>query len=223
MAQMNSNVTLNKAQLGREKESLASYRRYLPALDLKRQQLMAERNRARTARTELHEALRHAVEAAGAALPMLADKRVELDGLVTLDEAVITTQNVAGVRLPRVDEVRLNIAPYGIMTRPHWVDDVVRRLTEALRLKVECEVADQRVALLDQAVTRVTQRTNLFEKILIPQAEKNIRRIMVFIGDAERAAVVTAKIAKGKRENAQPRPAARSGAMRPRTGTEAGT
>jgi V/A-type H+-transporting ATPase subunit D len=49
-------------------------------------------------------------------------------------------------------------------------------------------------------VIKVTQRVNLFDKVLIPQAEANIRRILVYLGDAERAAVVGAKIAKGKRE-----------------------
>jgi V/A-type H+-transporting ATPase subunit D len=50
------------------------------------------------------------------------------------------------------------------------------------------------------AVRRITQRVNLFEKVLIPQTRENIRRINVYLGDAERAAVVGAKIAKRKRE-----------------------
>ncbi|MGQ3673450.1 V-type ATP synthase subunit D [Xanthobacter sp. TB0136] len=202
MAQTGSKITLSKSQLSREKESLATYRRYLPALDLKRQQLMAERNRARTLHARLQDELRQAVESAGANLPMLADKRVSLDALVTLESVDMGAQNVAGVRLPRVNALHIKVAPYGPMTRPHWVDSVVRRLTQAVRLKVECAVAERRLALLDQAVTRVTQRTNLFEKILIPQAEQNIRRILVFIGDTERAAVVSAKLAKAKRAGA---------------------
>ncbi|MGQ3676647.1 V-type ATP synthase subunit D [Xanthobacter sp. TB0139] len=198
MAQ-NSRVTLSKSQLSREKENLASYRRYLPALDLKRQQLMAERNRARIACADLEQAMHRAIEEAGATLPMMAEHRLDLKGLVTLEEVLIDMQNVAGVRLPQVRAVQVKVAPYGPMTRPHWVDALVRRLTEAVRLRAEMQVAERRMALLDKAVTRVTQRTNLFEKILIPQAEKNIRRIMVFIGDTERAAVVAAKLSKSKR------------------------
>ena len=52
----------------------------------------------------------------------------------------------------------------------------------------------------DAAVTKVTQRVNLFEKVLIPQARNNVRRIQIALGDVERAAVVTSKIAKRKRE-----------------------
>lgn len=196
---MVAQVTLSKSQLTREKEELSSYRRYLPALDLKRQQLMGERNKARAALAQHQRDARRAVEDAGAALPMLADRRIALDGLVKVKSVRMGVQNVAGVRLPVVEEIELDVAPYGFMTRPHWVDAVVRRLEAAIRLRLEARIAEDRVAILDKAVTRISQRTNLLEKILIPQAEKNIRRILVFLGDAERAGVVAAKLSKGKR------------------------
>lgn len=196
---MVAQVTLSKSQLTREKEELSSYRRYLPALDLKRQQLMGERNKARAALAQHQRDARRAVEDAGAALPMLADRRIALDGLVKVRSVRMGVQNVAGVRLPVVEEIELDVAPYGFMTRPHWVDAVVRRLETAIRLRLEARIAEDRVAILDKAVTRISQRTNLLEKILIPQAEKNIRRILVFLGDAERAGVVAAKLSKGKR------------------------
>ena len=98
----------------------------------------------------------------------------------------------------RTCEVR--IAPYSPLVRPHWVDAVAERLREAVRLRVELQVAERRIAALDAALTKVTQRVNLFEKVLTPEAKENIRRILVYLGDAERAAVVGAKLAKRKRE-----------------------
>ena len=191
-------IPLSKSQLTREKDNMASYRRYLPALDLKRQQLMAERNRERARLAELEARLAAMAGEVGAELPMLADRRVGLDGLVRLGAVKLGSQNVAGVRLPTVEEVEVLRAPYGRMVRPHWVDTAADRLAEAIRLRVEARVLERRVKLLDAAVVTITQRTNLFDKVLIPQATENIRRIMVYLGDAERAAVVRAKIAKGK-------------------------
>ena len=191
-------IPLSKSQLTREKDNMASYRRYLPALDLKRQQLMAERNRERARLAELEARLAAMAGEVGAELPMLADRRVGLDGLVRLGTVKLGSQNVAGVRLPTVEEVEVLRAPYGRMVRPHWVDTAADRLAEAIRLRVEVRVLEHRVKLLDAAVVTITQRTNLFDKVLIPQAAENIRRIMVYLGDAERAAVVSAKIAKGK-------------------------
>lgn len=196
-----SRIPLSKAQLAREKESLAASRRFLPALDLKRQQLMAERNKARVAAREARERFERAVIEAGATVPMLADRRIDLKGLVKVDAVRLGERNIAGVRVPVVEDVAVSIRPYGRFARPHWVDEVVRRLAEAARLRVEAEVAERAVELIDRAVTRTTQRVNLFDKILIPQAERNIRRILVALGDNERAAVVGAKLAKRKRHH----------------------
>jgi V/A-type H+-transporting ATPase subunit D len=193
-------VPLSKSQLAREKANLASYNRYLPALDLKRQQLMAERNRARQALASLREELKAQVETVGTDIPMLAERRIDLKGLARLESVRLGTQNVAGVRLPIVESVEVRIAPYSPLVRPHWVDAVAERLREAIRLRVELQVAERRIAALDAALTKVTQRVNLFEKVLTPEAKENIRRILVYLGDAERAAVVGAKLAKRKRE-----------------------
>jgi V/A-type H+/Na+-transporting ATPase subunit D len=51
-------------------------------------------------------------------------------------------------------------------------------------------------------VKKVTQRVNLFEKVLIPRTQAHIRKIQIFLGDAERAGVVTAKLAKAKQVEA---------------------
>jgi len=67
-----------------------------------------------------------------------------------------------------------------------------------LRLRVYRE----RVKRMKGAVRRVSQRVNLFEKVLIPNARSNIARIKIFLSDIERAAVVTSKIAKAKRAHA---------------------
>ena len=60
-------------------------------------------------------------------------------------------------------------------------------------------MAGERVARLNQQVRRITQRVNLFEKVLIPRARENIKRIHIGLGEQERSAVVRSKIAKKKR------------------------
>ncbi len=182
-------VPLSKSQLSKEKENLAVYERCLPTLDLKRQQLMGERQRARRAIVEIENRIAAAaVAAAGEAVPMLADRRVGLDGLVRLGAVRLGTRNVSGVRLPVVEHVEVIRAPYRPMVRPHWVDAVIERLAEAIRLKVEARVAADRLRLLEAAVAKVTRRMKLLDKLLIPQTQENIRRINVHLGDTEREA-----------------------------------
>ena len=195
-------LSLNKAQLARETADLAMYRRYLPSLDLKRKQLMATRNETRARMAEIEAQIRERIGTVGDEIPMLANTDIDLDGLVTLKTITLGERNIVGQRLPVLQDIDVEVAPYGYLLRPHWVDAVADRLTEVVRLKVEARIAHRQAELLDAAVTKVTQRVNLFEKVLIPKARANIRHIQIALGDMERSAVVTSKIAKKKREAA---------------------
>ena len=195
-------LNLNKAQLEKEKTNLAMYRRYLPALDLKRQQLTAERKKTEARIAELQSEIERRIEGIGAEIPMLAEKDVDLKGLATLKSVTLGEINVVGQRLPSLQGIEVEVAPYGYLARPHWVDLVAKRLEEVLKLRVEARVTRRQVTLLDTAVTKVTQRVNLFEKVLIPRTRGNIRRIDIALGDLERAAVVNSKIAKRKKAGA---------------------
>ncbi len=191
-------LSLSKTQLAKENTNLAMYRRYLPSLDLKRRQLTGERNKTQARIVEIEAQIERRVEKIGEEIPMLANQDIDLKGLTTLKAVKIGERNVVGLRLPSLVEIEVDVARYGYLLRPHWVDLVAERLKEVLRLRVEAQVTRRQVALLEAAVTKVTQRVNLFDKVLIPHARSNIRRIDIALGDRERSAVVNAKIAKHK-------------------------
>ncbi len=195
-------LSLSKTQLAKENTNLAMYRRYLPSLDLKRRQLTAERNKTQARIAEIEAQIERRVEKIGDEIPMLANKDIDLKGLATLKAVKIGERNVVGLRLPSLVEIEVDVARYGYLVWPHWVDLVAERLKEVLRLRVEAQVTQRQVALLDAAVTRVTQRVNLFDRVLIPHTRANIRRIDIALGDRERSAVVNSKIAKHKTQTA---------------------
>ncbi len=195
-------LSLSKTQLAKENTNLAMYRRYLPSLDLKRRQLTAERNKTQARIAEIEAQIERCVEKIGEEIPMLANKDIDLKGLATLKAVKIGERNVVGLRLPSLVEIEVDVARYGYLVRPHWVDLVAERLKEVLRLRVEAQVTQRQVALLDAAVARVTQRVNLFDRVLIPHTRANIRRIDIALGDRERSAVVNSKIAKHKTQTA---------------------
>jgi V/A-type H+-transporting ATPase subunit D len=191
-------LNLSKTQLAKENASLVMYRRYLPSLDLKRQQLTAERNKTQARIAEIEAKIAHRIEGIGEEIPMLADKDIDLTGLAILKTVKLGERNVVGQRLPILVDIEVAIARYSYLARPQWVDQVAERLKDVLRLQVEAQVTRRQVALLDAAATKVTQRVNLFDKVLIPHARANIRRIDIALGDLERSAVVNAKISKRK-------------------------
>lgn len=192
-------LQLNKSSLARETAQLRTYERFLPSLDLKRQQLMAERAKARLAVVALKDKVRALAAQVAANVPMLADADIDLDGLVRLTNYELGTENVVGTKLPVLTGMTVDVQPYSPMAKPHWVDDVARLLHDMLQVRLELGVAKERVALLDAAVTTITQRVNLFDKVLIPTSRANIKKIRIYLSDEEMASVVRSKISKRKR------------------------
>jgi V/A-type H+/Na+-transporting ATPase subunit D len=120
-------------------------------------------------------------------------------------EVRLAEENLIGTRLPRVEAIRVEVADYGLLSLPFWVDQVVSRLREALETQIRLQVARERIERLLEAERTVTQRFNLFEKVLIPRTRSTIRSIAIYLSDAERAAVVNSKLAKRKKERTQAR------------------
>ena len=194
-------LRLSKHTLSRRREELALYRRVLPSLDLKRRQLTLEHERARRALEAARAALERFEQAVGDSLPMLADQHVHVEGLLDVRAVVTGEENLLGVRLPRVERVEFERVPYARLAKPAWVDVVMDALEEAIRRRVQVSVAAQRTETLHAAMRRLTQRVNLFERVLIPGAEEDIKRIRIHLDDLEREAVVRSKIAKARQHD----------------------
>ena len=189
-------LVLSKSGLQKERENMRLYERVLPSLELKRMQLSAELKRARQALMDVQAETERRLQKVSLQLPMLADGEMDPAGLVHVESIDIQEENIVGVRLPRLVGVRCRIAEYAMLSRPHWVDMLVDQLERMVTQKALVQVTADRVRLLEQASRKVTQRTNLFEKILIPQAKGNIRKIRIYLADADRASVVRSKITK---------------------------
>jgi V/A-type H+-transporting ATPase subunit D len=192
-------LALNKSTLNHENQRLKSFRQFVPALDLKRKQILAARMKSRRELQQLQQDEREIGAQVAEQLPMLAKTRLDLNSLIRIERVERRVDNLVGIELPRVEAVQLDRAQYSRLAMPQWVDRAVELLGQMLELKVRQQVELVRLERLEAALQKTTQRLNLFDKVLIPRAESNIRRIRIALSDAERAGVVRAKIAKGKR------------------------
>ena len=191
-------LRLSKSALQQERSQLKLYESTLPSLDLKRRQLTVELAKARQTYVETQQAVESLETSIGQQLPMLANPDIEITGLVEMTDFELGEENVVGVRLPVLARIHCTVADYSLLAKPAWVDVLVERLRDVAELRTQVLVDAERVRILEYQEKRVTQRVNLFDKILIPTAKSNIQRIQIFLGDAERAAVVRSKIAKRK-------------------------
>jgi V/A-type H+-transporting ATPase subunit D len=191
-------IALSKSSLQQQRNRLHLFQRFLPSLELKRQQLTAEYRKAQQVLAEAERGAHHASHSLTALLPILGSSSMKLTGLVRLRRINVTEEDVLGLRLPTLRGAEFEVANYSLLATPFWIEALVACLKEVITYRIRLQVYRQRVTRMHAAVRRVTQRVNLFEKVLIPNAKQSIARIEIFLSDVERAAVVTSKIAKAK-------------------------
>lgn len=197
MAQGNSST---KAALGQRRQELALYRQVLPSLELKRQQLLADRHRELQCLEAAREQLAKLSREAGQRFPMLASAGASLAGIVRIERIETRERLVVGTSVPVLEEVHWSKVEYGLLATPHWFDEAIELIRRMARQRLEVSFALERIRRIDRAIRIVVQRINLFEQVLIPRAKSEIQRIRIVLSDAERAAVVRSKIFKLRHE-----------------------
>ena len=192
-------IKLTRPELKRQRESLTRYERYLPMLKLKQQRLQVmlrqvaqERHLAEDARKEIETTLRKYSS-------VMHDRAgVPLEEWSRPSEVQVDEKNVAGVTIPVLREVMFSQVRYSLFGTPPWVDRALADLRERNRRQAVIDILQRQEQLLRSELTRIIQRVNLFEKIMIPQAREAIRRIRIKLGDEMTDAVGRSKIAKKK-------------------------
>lgn len=188
---------LTKHELKRQKENLKRYKRFLPTLTAKKQQLQREIVRIAA---EVAERV-HAIQAVKADMEpwieLLAEE-VGLEELVKLKGIKTSVDNIAGVDIPLFRKADIEVEEYDLMTTPLWVDSAVEAIRKITELEAEIAIGKVQIHKLKEELVVTTQRVNLFEKVKIPEAMGAIRRITIHLGDMQTAGVVWARMAKKK-------------------------
>ncbi len=191
-------IKLTKNELKIQKDFLKMYRRYLPTLTLKKQQLQAEirtiEAKAKAVRKEREEL----EKGFSSWIAVFSEFDAFPDGIITVSNIRKGTGNIAGVAIPVYEGADFARADYDLYETPLWVDLAANHMEKAMSLDLEAEVLDEQVRLLEQELRSTSQRVNLFEKVKIPETEENIRKISIYLADQQVSAVVRSKISKRK-------------------------
>ncbi len=195
-------IRFTKGELKKQRDALKQYRRYLPTLQLKKQQLQMEilHQTLLAASKKAEDAVR--ITAAEEWAGLLSDENIDLRSWVMPVKTLATTRNVAGVELPVFGSCLFYQAEYDLFTIPQWIDRAIDNLRELFSGREEISVIEEGIERLKRELRVTTQRVNLFEKVKIPEAEEIIRRIKIYIGDQMANAVGRSKAAKRKIEAA---------------------
>ncbi len=194
-------IKLTKNELRAQQTRLNQLERYLPTLKLKKAMLQAEVNEARLEIRSCEEVFRQKRAWIESFSQLLTEKvGFDLAESAKIEQVVKRYENIAGVEVPYFEEAIFAPATYMLFETPPWVDAAVMATRELAIARAKVVVAEEKKAALEAELREVSIRVNLFEKILIPRAKTNIKKIKVFLGDQELAAVGQAKVAKGKIE-----------------------
>ena len=196
-------IKLTKNEQKLQKDRLKQYQRYLPTLQLKKQQLQAviTKTKADLEQKEVERA--QMIGDLDDWVAVFAENEIfaeskKLDHLVQPDTVICKNENIAGVTVPVFQELSFEEIQYDVADYPLWVDTAAVRLREIARLDALEKTLRRQVELLEQELRSTAQRVNLFEKVKIPEAKENIRVIGIYLGDQQTSAVVRGKIAKKK-------------------------
>ncbi len=191
-------IKLTKNELKVQKDALKMYRRYLPTLTLKKQQLQSEirtieakAKAVRKERENLEFGFREWIA-------VFSEMDAFPEGIITVSNIRKGTGNIAGVDIPTFEGADFRRGDYDLYETPLWVDIAANHMEKAMSLDLEAEVLDEQVRLLEIELLATSQRVNLFEKVKIPETEENIKKISIYMADQQVSAVVRSKISKRK-------------------------
>ena len=196
-------VKLTKNEQKKQKDALKQYNRYLPTLQLKKQQLQtgirqieSEIEEYKVQQKALIASLQNWIAVFGEHSSF--DSLHSLDNLVKIDTIVKGQGNIAGVEIPVFRELTFQDISYSLFEYPLWVDSGIDALKKCSEYDARIRTLQEQIDLLGRELRTTSQRVNLFEKVKIPEAKENIRRIGIYLGDQQTSAVVRGKIAKKK-------------------------
>jgi len=194
---MSKKIKLTKNELKKQKDSLKRFNLYLPTLLLKKKQLQAEILRMHREMDEVKKDKAY-LKAKVYEWVDVFNEKVGVEKIIKVEKIQVSTGNIAGIDIPVFEKVLFDEKKYDFKEIPLWVDAGIEELKKVIISNAKTEILKKQEELLTEELRMTTQRVNLFEKVMIPEAKENVRRIQIYLGDMDTAAVVTGKIAKEK-------------------------
>jgi V/A-type H+-transporting ATPase subunit D len=187
----------NKTSLQQLEKNLKMRQRTLPIIKSKETALRLEVKKCKEDAEVLERRLRNQIGGYESMYALWG----EFDAsLVSLDDVELDVKKIAGVRVPVLKNISLTVKPFGIFSSPKWYFDGIHLLQGLAKTAVEREFVLAKLALLDHARKKTTQKVNLFEKVQIPGYQEAVRKIKRFMEDEENLSKSSQKILKSLQE-----------------------
>jgi len=193
---MAERIKLNKVSLREQKQKLALYQRFLPALEARKQQFLMQLGLVRRDIRRQEEALAALLQGIAQWSALFRDIEPLMRYFLKIEEVRFSQRNVAGLKIPRFESVVFADPSYSVFATPFSFETVLTRMREAIALREEIRILKEQEKILSDGFRKTSQRINLYEQRLIPDCRESLRKIAVYLQDQQAAAVGVAKAAK---------------------------
>jgi len=190
----------NKISQQRLKKQLEIRLRALPTLQSKEAALRVEVKKAKDRMNELEQQLNEQLKEYDNMVRLWSEFDKDL---VTVKEVQLSSKKIAGTKTPVLDEVVFDIRDFSLYNKPSWFLKGVELIKSLSKIGIEMEVFRKKMAILDYARKKTTQKVNLYEKVQIPQYQDAINKIKRFLEDQENLSKSAQKIVKKRQEQNQ--------------------
>jgi len=198
-------IKLTKSELKSQRDAMKQFQRFLPTLQLKKQQLQMEMRKCQVRLKENEQVDKELKKNITAWISVLGGEKVfeNLTSLISIVDIKVSFLNIAGVEVPVFESAIFNEVEYDLFVEPFWYDAALDTVKKTIEIKAAHKAIEEQYRLIGKELQITTQRVNLFEKVKIPECKNNIRVIQIYLGDQQTAAVGRSKIAKKKMQEGE--------------------
>lgn len=187
----------NKTALQGLNKQLSMRIKALPTLKNKEAALRLEVKKAKDKTTDLENKLKHKIDSNAKSFALWNEYIHEL---VTIGEIKTSLKKIAGVSIPLMGQILFEQKEFSLFDKPKWFPEGISFVKELAELVSETEIFKRKMALLDHARRKTTQKVNLYEKVQIPGYEDAIIKIKRFLEDKENLSKSAQKIVKKRQQ-----------------------
>jgi V/A-type H+-transporting ATPase subunit D len=199
---MAERIKLNKVSLRTQKQKLALYRRFLPALEARKQQFLMHLAIVRKEIAVQEARMQEVLQEITAWSALYGDMGPLLRYFIEIREIKTSIRNVAGLKVPQFHGVDFSDPPYSFFATPFSFEEVMQRSRDAIACREAIRMLREQERVLFDGFRKTSQRINLYEQRLIPGCREAIRKVSVYLQDQQAASVGVAKVAKRMTEAA---------------------
>lgn len=193
---MAERIKFNKVFMREQKQKMALYQQFLPALEARKQQFLMQLNIVRKDIQQQKEVLFALREDISVWASLIRDMESQLLPLLVIRQVRVSMHNVAGLKIPLFQEIIFEEPSYSRFATAYSFEIVLEHLREAIRLRKKLKIMLEQEQILAEGLRKTSQRINLYEQRLIPECREAMRKIAIYLQDQQAASVGVAKVAK---------------------------